>query len=1758
MTHFISLTSKGQFGSLYRYAFMIAILSIASLLTAQTCPLATTTTGSISLLSDCTIPNTDIIKSGDALQIPLEDCSTYTFMVCYNEAYDSPERDQVQIQLSNSAGFYTEASALPKGCAEITYTAGVNDFAIVQAFSHSCLADWKEWDITITKSCCNITPNNTVSVTANQADCTAPAFSIDLPLISLGCDATVVSYVILPALANPPSPLFAVSLLDGQLDIPAGNPIGTYTINWSVLDCLGNTTTTATQSISINPVVACNDQVNLSIPNGVLSVQPYMLAEEIADLCVDDYAVSISKEGLSLGNQISCSYSGQLLEYTLTHISTGLACTGNILVEDKTGPVITCTDTDIACSADSSPAGVGTPQVIDNCDPNPSLSSFDQLIDYECSNANYLSTIQRTWIATDTEGNSSSCVQTINIIRPTLSGLTFPDEITIDCKNANTDPSHTGGPSISTMISGSQCNFIILYEDSETAVCSGTTKIVRRWTVKDWCSGGEENDTQIIIVKDSTGPEINCPDAITFGANENSCDATVTLPIATATDDCSEHTTVSIDWEFGTGEGPFMNVPIGEYTATYTAADDCGNTNQCPVTISIIDNIIPVAVCDLNTTVGIGQSQASMICAEDLDSGSYDNCELVSREIRLVGDVDYTDCISLSCAQVGQTLMVQMQVTDLNGLQNHCTVSVDVFDKLPPIITNCAQDIVLSCDANINDTALTGFPSAEDNCTFQINYTDVNNLNECNIGEIIRTFIATDNSNSSSTCTQTITLVDNTAPIVTFSEDITLVCVDKNDEIGKPTVEDNCGKFGFYFTDEDVDNGDCMQSFKRTWEVLNLCTEERVSQTTKVTLLNDTTLPQFSGAPAEITINCNDAIPDFIAPTITDLCDSDLVIDTSTTDISSTCPALRVITKTYTATDGCGNSNSFSQSIRLIDNQGPTFVDFPADQTINCDEEIDVNFPSFIDACDDSPTITFSQDTVPGECPNEMLVFRTYTLTDQCSNTTNAVQLFHFVDNVPPIIRGQTNDLTIPCQFPIPAFDLGAIDNCDNNLSIDFVDTSIPGDCPNEEIVTRVYTVADDCGNATLDTIVLTIVDNSAPSLTASNLIENLTISCSQEFPVIDFTVIDNCDADILINESRDTTGDKCNAIVIRTFTATDDCGNASTLVQNLSIKDNQAPFFSTFPQDQDVTIFSGESVQVEVIDASVLDDCSDSNDVNFVIDYFSDGDQAEEPNIFVDGNNASGVYPLGVHTISFSATDDCGNSLSQDLKISVFDFSPSSLCRSVTLEIGENGLLLVEASSILNDPNIINDPNISSITFVNPSNFTQVIGSNLLLDCNNLGANQFAIQITSTDDSNTICSNMINLIDPDTRCGSTSMEATVAGKVFSVNGTAMPDVQMHLTESESKNEITDQFGIYAFDNLPIGSACQVRPENDTNHPVGVSAYDLVLVMQHILQTKKFTNPYQHIAADVDMNGAINLFDLVEIRSLILYQTTSFGVCPSYRFVEANYQFSNPENPLAENFSEAHFCASVEETMIDLDFISIKMGDIDGTIPASLTQDIISRSSSSILLSFEDLRLSPGEETLVNIYTEDIDNLASIQFAMGTENADLIGIETDASMQKNYNHIDGRVHFAWTRYDEELPRRLLQLRIKSDQSILLSEVLKLDPITPAVQFSNSGIKNKIKLESMNQSSISTVNILEQNVPNPFTKSTLIPFYLHHAGVAKIHIYDFAGKEIYHHSESYPQGWHQHEYTASNLAPGIYMYTLQQGNETQTKKMVITR
>lgn len=93
----------------------------------------------------------------------------------------------------------------------------------------------------------------------------------------------------------------------------------------------------------------------------------------------------------------------------------------------------------------------------------------------------------------------------------------------------------------------------------------------------------------------------------------------------------------------------------------------------------------------------------------------------------------------------------------------------------------------------------------------------------------------------------------------------------------------------------------------------------------------------------------------------------------------------------------------------------------------------------------------------------------------------------------------------------------------------------------------------------------------------------------------------------------------------------------------------------------------------------------------------------------------------------------------------------------------------------------------------------------------------------------------------------------------------------------------------------------------------------------------------------------------------------------------------------------------------------------------------------------------------------------------------------------------------------------------------------------------AGIKEEVNSGSLNVS----------NSPNPFSGKTQIKFNVKDEAQAKISVYNVLGNKIFSDAFKTNYGENSYELNASNWSNGIYLYTIQYKNYTETKRLVLS-
>ena len=378
---------------------------------------------------------------------------------------------------------------------------------------------------------------------------------------------------------------------------------------------------------------------------------------------------------------------------------------------------------------------------------------------------------------------------------------------------------------------------------------------------------------------------------------------------------------------------PGSCIPESTVLRTWVAEDACGNTSSCVQSIFLKDNTPPSLICAMNVTIG---------CEDSTLPANTGQTTMKPQNCGGTGFVTYEDEYVIQDGAPQCSIIRTWTGTDDCGNSSTCIQIIEVVDNITPTLT-CPPNITLSC----SDGTLpgdTGLGTAVDNCDVApvVTYSDDIPAPTCEHQYIInRTWIASDECGNNTSCVQVISISEYVAPELTCPANITIECTDDTlpGSTGRATASDNCsGVIDITYMDVTTESTKCVQEYTitRTWMATDIC--GNMSTCVQTIFIDDSTSPEIT-CPANVTIECTDVtLPANTGlATAIDNCDTAPIVTYS--DLTSSLPSCAqeyIITRTWIATDACGNSSTCDQVITIDDSTPPRDYLCPADVTIEC------------------------------------------------------------------------------------------------------------------------------------------------------------------------------------------------------------------------------------------------------------------------------------------------------------------------------------------------------------------------------------------------------------------------------------------------------------------------------------------------------------------------------------------------------------------------------------------------------------------------------------------------------------------------------------------------------------------------------------------------------------------------------------------------------------------------------------------------------
>ena len=552
-------------------------------------------------------------------------------------------------------------------------------------------------------------------------------------------------------------------------------------------------------------------------------------------------------------------------------------------------------------------------------------------------------------IISQSEIGGASCTFTVTVLDTAPPTITCPSNITQTAATGATEHTLNPGPGPGTpTINASGGGTVTGLRSDDDADPDtppkpltdpypvGTTGI--NWTVTD-AGGRTASCTQIITIVaagDRPPVTISCPANVTVEAPAGSCQATISAatigtPTTNPTEDVDVSPRRSDDLPLS---DPF---PAGMTNITWTATDTTnGNIASCVQTVTVTVGGSGDTTPPTFTTVPQNVSTTTASCtatlddelgtAEAEDAGACSGSVTITRTgvpANFVFPTGTTTVIYTATDAAGNSAQVLQLVTVTESPAVNPTIAApaDVSRNTGPGATVCG---VVVTDAEL------GSAIANDNCPgVTVVRTGVPAGNFFPVGPTIVTYTATDASGNTAQDTQTVTVTDNTVPVVTAPAAVTLntgpgatICgvtvTNLDATLGTGSATDNCPGVGAV-TRSGVPAGNVFPVGTTTVTYSATDAHGNTGSATQVVTVVDNTNPVIS-CPANIVIEptCpTGAIATYSTPTATDNCGVQSINRTAG-GASGTVFPIGTTTVTHQATDIHGNTASCSFTVTVL------------------------------------------------------------------------------------------------------------------------------------------------------------------------------------------------------------------------------------------------------------------------------------------------------------------------------------------------------------------------------------------------------------------------------------------------------------------------------------------------------------------------------------------------------------------------------------------------------------------------------------------------------------------------------------------------------------------------------------------------------------------------------------------------------------------------------------------------------------------------
>ncbi len=465
--------------------------------------------------------------------------------------------------------------------------------------------------------------------------------------------------------------------------------------------------------------------------------------------------------------------------------------------------------------------------------------------------------------------------------------------------------------------------------------------------------------------------------------------------------------------------------------------------------------------------------------------------------------------------------------------------------------------------------------------------------------------------------------------------------------------------------------------------------------------------------------------------------------------------------------------------------------------------------------------------------------------------------------------------------------------------------------------------------------------------------------------------------------------------------------------------------------------------------------------------------------------------------------------------------------------------------------------------------------------NCDELGTQPVELWVRDLAGNADYCETYVNVQDNIGNCNGADAINLVVCVKRSCDDSVVSDVAINITTSTN---VTPPSSFFALMDNPSGcwdtqipgpntpASVSVMPIKEDGPVNGVTTFDLVKIHRHILAVEPLST-FEIIAADVNKSNSVTLYDILELRQLILGIYAELPNNTAWRFLSSDNVFPNPYNPFQSALVEEVIIENVVfDSTYTANFVAIKVGDVNCSAnPGAVAPSEDRRSS---VLTFPDAVLAPGETIALPLTFSEAGDWLAMEAGLLYDPQQLAieaivpGVLLDLEKSSFAEPTTGVLNMAWYTAEPQAVAagdRLYTLYLRALQPLQLSEALKWSDRSSnsTRQISSIGydaLEARIALElafrGQEAPGMSDQTIVFPVQPNPTSGKAHIPLRLAQAETVRLTLSDTAGKIILEQEQVLSEGVQVLEIPADiAVKSGMFFWTIQAGATVSSGKLI---